>query len=196
MLARQRPSRRKPRRQLRCASASARSPHRRRPQRHRAAPARGASIIIASRSIPAAQPTAGVCGPPSALDQPVVAPAGDHRALRAQPVGDELERGVAVIIEAAHQPRRRASRRRPAASRPAVTCGEEIARLRRSDNRRSPARCRRSACPAGPCCRGCAAGCARAASRLSSDRSPLMRAEMLDQRRAPGLAGLPGRRAC
>src|SRR3546814_5398769 len=40
------------------------------------------------------------------LDQPVIAAAAKHRALRAQPLGDELERGVAVIIEAAHQPRR------------------------------------------------------------------------------------------
>src|SRR3546814_18572038 len=37
------------------------------------------------------------------LDQPVIAAAAKHRALRAQPLGDELERGVAVIIEAAHQ---------------------------------------------------------------------------------------------
>ena len=40
------------------------------------------------------------------FDQAVIAAAGDHRALRAEPVGDEFERGVAVIIEAAHQARR------------------------------------------------------------------------------------------
>src|SRR3546814_2234484 len=33
------------------------------------------------------------------LDQPVIAAAAKHRALRAQPLGDELERGVAGIIE-------------------------------------------------------------------------------------------------
>ena len=43
--------------------------------------------------------------PAERLDQPVIAPAAEHRALRAEPIGDELERGVAVIIEPAHQPR-------------------------------------------------------------------------------------------
>ncbi len=47
-----------------------------------------------------------------AFDQAVIAAAGDHRALRAEPVGDELEGGVAIIIEAADQARRCASRRR------------------------------------------------------------------------------------
>ena len=37
------------------------------------------------------------------FDQAVVAAAGDDRALRAQLIGDEFERGVAVIIEAAHE---------------------------------------------------------------------------------------------
>ena len=61
-------------------------------------------IIIASRSIPAAQPTAGVCGPPSVSTKPIVAAAGDDRALRAQAICDEFEDRVAVIIEPADQP--------------------------------------------------------------------------------------------
>ena len=60
------------------------------------------------------------------FDQAVVAAAGDHRALRAEAVGDELERGVAVIIEAAHQPRVARPRRR------------RRRRARRSPRRRSP----------------------------------------------------------
>ena len=40
------------------------------------------------------------------FDQSVIAAAGDHGALRAEPIGDELEGGVAIIIEAADQPRR------------------------------------------------------------------------------------------
>ena len=40
-----------------------------------------------------------------AFDQAVIAAAGDHRALRAQAVGDEFEGGVAVIIEAADEAR-------------------------------------------------------------------------------------------
>ena len=43
--------------------------------------------------------------PAHRLDQPVVAPAGDDRALRAQLPGDELERRMAVVVEAAHQVR-------------------------------------------------------------------------------------------
>ncbi len=39
------------------------------------------------------------------FDQPVIAPAAEHRALRAEPVGDEFERGVAIIIHSAHEPR-------------------------------------------------------------------------------------------
>ena len=40
------------------------------------------------------------------FDQAVIATAGEHGALRAEPIGDELERRVAIIIETAHQPRR------------------------------------------------------------------------------------------
>src|SRR5206468_100701 len=43
--------------------------------------------------------------PAEGLHQPVVATAGDHRALRAEPLRDELEGGVPIIIEPAHQPR-------------------------------------------------------------------------------------------
>ena len=43
--------------------------------------------------------------PAHQLDQPVITPAGQHRALRAEIGRDELEDGVRVIIEAAHQPR-------------------------------------------------------------------------------------------
>ena len=39
------------------------------------------------------------------LDQTVVAATTHHRALRAQLVGDELEGGVAVVVEAAHDAR-------------------------------------------------------------------------------------------
>ena len=39
------------------------------------------------------------------LHQAVVAAAAHHRALRAELVGDELERGVAVVVEAAHDAR-------------------------------------------------------------------------------------------
>ena len=39
------------------------------------------------------------------FDEAVVTTAGNHRALRAEAVGDELERRVAIIIEAADEPR-------------------------------------------------------------------------------------------
>ena len=39
---------------------------------------------MAMRSIPAAQPTPGVAGPPMMLDQPVIAPAAHDGALGAQ----------------------------------------------------------------------------------------------------------------
>src|SRR5947199_10358835 len=37
----------------------------------------------------------GCVRPAERFDQPIVAAAGDHRSLRAEPVGDEFERGVA-----------------------------------------------------------------------------------------------------
>src|SRR5690242_11876302 len=40
------------------------------------------------------------------FNEAVVATAGKHRALRAQPIGDELERRVAVVIEPANETRR------------------------------------------------------------------------------------------
>src|SRR5690606_19643611 len=40
------------------------------------------------------------------LDQPVVASAAENGALRAEAVGDELEGGVAIVVEAADQRRR------------------------------------------------------------------------------------------
>ena len=43
--------------------------------------------------------------PAEALDQAVIAAAGDHRLCAPRSVGDEFEGGVAVIIEAAHQAR-------------------------------------------------------------------------------------------
>ena len=52
--------------------------------RRRARRLAGSSISIASRSIPAAQPTAGRVRAAEALDQAVIAAAGDHRALRAE----------------------------------------------------------------------------------------------------------------
>ena len=55
--------------------------------------------------MPAAQPMPAVGGPPMLVDQAVVAAAAQHRALRAQCVGHELEGGVAVVVEAAHQAR-------------------------------------------------------------------------------------------
>ena len=130
------------------------------------------------------------------FDQPVIAPAAKHRALRAEPVGDEFERGVAVIIEPAHQPRRCASRRRPPR------------RARRSPPRRSPPprAVRKSSIPGALSAigrsrgsllnRGCAADSCRAASRLSSRQLAAMRREMLDQRRAPRLAASRHRPAC
>ena len=119
------------------------------------------SASPAARSPPPSRRPASA-GPPSALDQPVVAPAAEHGALRAQPVGDEFERGVAVIVEPAHQP----GVARPRDARGVEPGGhrvEEIARLARSGTRRSRARCRRSGGRAGPCDRGCAAGSCRAA---------------------------------
>ena len=88
----------------------------------------GASIIIASRSIPAAQPIAGVWRSAELFDQPVVAAAGDDGALRAEPVGHEFERGVAVIIEPAHQPRG-ALPGDPGGVEPGGDRGEEVARF-------------------------------------------------------------------
>ena len=105
------PSRRRPA-AIRCASPSARSPRgitttdgdsaRRRVDHHRqpldpGGPADSRRVRTAER-----------------FHQSVVAAARDDRALRAEPVGDEFERGVAVIIEAAHEARRCAStERRP-----------------------------------------------------------------------------------
>ena len=47
-------------------------------------PAGATAAACASRSMPAAQPTPGTSGPPIVAHQPVVAAAGQHRALRAQ----------------------------------------------------------------------------------------------------------------
>ncbi len=53
----------------------------------------------------ARRPADGRClRPAERLHQPVIAPARQHGALRAQPVGHELEGGVTIIIEPAHQP--------------------------------------------------------------------------------------------
>ena len=89
--------------------------------------------------MPAAQPTAGVGGPAQALDQPVIAAAGDHRALGAEILGDELEGGVAVIIEAADQPRI-ARPVDPGGVEPGCHLGEIVGRLGREiivDRRRA-----------------------------------------------------------
>ena len=51
------------------------------------------------------------------LDQAVVAAAAADRALRAEPVGDELEHGQVVVVQAAHQARVDACRPTPLASR-------------------------------------------------------------------------------
>ena len=124
--------------------------------------------------------------PAELLDQAVIAAAGDHRALRAKPVGDELERGVAVIIEPAHQVRVElvgdAGRVEPGAD-----LAEEILRLGRQESSIGGA-CRRSAGRAGPCCRGCAAGSSRAAPGCPRDRSARWAAKCSTSAAAPRVA--------
>jgi hypothetical protein len=58
-----------------------------------------------SRSMPAAQPMPAVGGSAQLRDQPVVAAAAQHRALGAEMGRHELEGGVGVVVEAAHQRR-------------------------------------------------------------------------------------------
>ena len=60
---------------------------------------------MARRSIPAAQPTAGGHRAAHFGHQPVVAAAGHDGALGAELGGDELEGGVAVVVEAADDAR-------------------------------------------------------------------------------------------
>ena len=50
-----------------------------------------------------AKPIAGVGGPPSSSIRLVVAPAADDRVLRAEAGRHDLEHGVGVVVEAAHQ---------------------------------------------------------------------------------------------
>ena len=94
------------------------------------------------------------------FDQAVVAAAGEDGALRAELVGDEFERGVAVIIEPAHEVRGEFVGD-PGGVEPGADLAEEILGLGASAS--SPARCRRTGGRADPCCRGCAAGSCRAA---------------------------------
>ena len=54
---------------------------------------------MARRSIPEAQPTPENRRPPHLLHETVIAPAADHRSLGAQPIGHELEGGMAVVVE-------------------------------------------------------------------------------------------------
>ena len=57
------------------------------------------------RSMPMPQPTAGVRLAAELLEQAVVAAAAADRALRAEAIGDPLEHGQVVVVEAAHQAR-------------------------------------------------------------------------------------------
>ena len=50
-------------------------------------------------------PSDGWClGSAKGFDEPIIAAARKHRALGAQSIGNEFERGVAIIIESAYQP--------------------------------------------------------------------------------------------
>ena len=66
------------------------------------------------------------------LDQAVVAAAGAHRALRAEPVGHPFEHGAVVIVQPAHQARIDVEMRcRPRAAMPAAprnACSESSSR--------------------------------------------------------------------
>ena len=62
-----------------------------------------AFITITARSIPAAKPTPGVCTPAQKLDQAVVATAATERGLRADALGPDLEDGLGVVVEPAHE---------------------------------------------------------------------------------------------
>ena len=100
--------------------------------------------------------------PAHQLDQPVVAAAGHHRALRAEIGRDELEGGVGVIVEAAHQ-----ARVQPVGDaepvEPVAHPREERRATPRSDSRRkSGASAADAAGRPDPSNRGCAAGCGRA----------------------------------
>jgi hypothetical protein len=54
------------------------------------------------RSSPMAKPMPGSFGPAEHFRQAVVAPAAEHRVLRAQAAVGELEGGAGVVVEAAH----------------------------------------------------------------------------------------------
>ena len=82
------------------------APRRRSRRRRRARPPRSSSSSASRiRSIPAAQPTAGVGRPAELLDQAVVAAAAADLRLGAERVADEGEDRPRVVVEAAHQGR-------------------------------------------------------------------------------------------
>ena len=128
-----------------------------------------------------------------AFHQPVVAPAAEHGALRAEAVGDEFERGVAVIVEPADE-RRQArplhARRRRARWSPA----EEVLRMVGQEIVDPAAHRRRTPGRADPCCRGFATDCARAVPGClrtsrpgpTGNRRPAPRARHRGCRRRPG----------
>ena len=119
------------------------------------------------RSIPAAQPIPGVGGPPELLDQPVVAAAAAHAALRAERVGGELEDGPRVVVETPHERRvdlvGDAARRR-AARGPAAKCSASSASRWSSS---------RGASAITPACRGRSESNARSGFRSIRSRTSL-----------------------
>jgi hypothetical protein len=86
--------------------------------------AAGSSIKSAKRSIPSAHHT----------HQPVIAPAAQNRALGTEVMGYELEGGMTIIIEPAHEPRIEAIGD-PERIEPGTHLGKEVARFRRQEFR-------------------------------------------------------------
>ena len=142
----------------------------------------GVAIASRIRSIPAAQPTAGVGGPAEQLDEPVVAAAAADPGLGAEPVAGELEDRARVVVEAADEravervgdarrrraargPRRSARRRRrrggrASSARPPSPPGSRRGRSRR----RASGSCRSARGPR----RRAPPSCSRRYSRSSS----------------------------
>ena len=152
----------------------------RRSRRRRRVPARGSSSSSASRirSIPAAQPTAGVGRPAELLDQAVVAAAAADLRLRAERVADEREDRPRVVVEAADQGRVELVVD-PGRVEQRPDLGEVLGVLAR----RGASSDRRRARPSPPCVPSSSESKARSGlmsirSRTSSERSPSWRAQV------------------
>ena len=146
------------------------------------------------RSMPMPQPTAGVALAAELLEQPVVAAAAADRALRAELVGDPLEDGQVVVVEAAHQARVDAVVE-PGGVEQALHGRRNARATRRRGNRSSRGAPSRSPASPGSCCRGSRSGLrVQPALRVLVERIGVL-LEVRDQRRRGARCARPAGRA-